>query len=236
LFDYFLDGVNMFQKIYTTVLKSMVALQFLLSIANAENINLMPKYGMVEKNEAQLQADKKFIEAIDKVYNGDLKKAAEDISTKGWAFLRKGDADTAIKRFNQALLLDPKNGNAIWGMGAVQGKKQDKISEAMQLFAEAAKYKSGDVDFETDYAMTIGFRAVQIRDKELLMDALKRYEVIYKKAPEHTLNIQNWAITLFYIRDYVGAWKKIQLAEATPRHNELDQNFIAALNKAMPRP
>jgi tetratricopeptide (TPR) repeat protein len=226
----------MFQKFSTTVFKTIIALQFLWGTANAENINLLPKYGMIEKNEAQLQADKKFIETVSKAYNGNLEKAAEDMAIKGWGFLHKGDVDTAIKRFNQAWLLDPKNGNTIWGMAAIQGQKQDKIAEAMQLFAEAAKYKSGDIDFETDYARTIGFRAVQTRDKELLIDALKRHEAIYKKAPEHTLNLQNWAITLFYIRDYASAWKIIKLAEATPRHNELDQNFITALNKVMPRP
>jgi hypothetical protein len=50
------------------------------------------------------------------------------------------------------------------------------------------------------------------------------------------LNLQNWAIILFYTGDYGEAWKKIKLAEGAPRAGELDKNFVAALEKKMPRP
>ncbi|MBK9237172.1 MAG: hypothetical protein IPO19_14710 [Rhodoferax sp.] len=50
------------------------------------------------------------------------------------------------------------------------------------------------------------------------------------------MNLQNWAVTLFYVGNYPEARKKIQLAEVTPRHVELDPGFVAALQGKMRRP
>ena len=50
------------------------------------------------------------------------------------------------------------------------------------------------------------------------------------------MNLQNWVVTLYYVGNYAEAWKKVKLAEATPRRAELDPGFIAALQAKMPRP
>ena len=66
-------------------------------------------------HDAQKAADAKFIASIDDYYKGDRKKGAEDVSRRGWQFLRQGNAPEAMKRFNQAWLLDNANGNALCG-------------------------------------------------------------------------------------------------------------------------
>jgi hypothetical protein len=70
----------------------------------------------------------------------------------------------------------------------------------------------------------------------MVREALGRFAQLHEKAPQHILNLQNWAITLYLVGDYAGAWRKIVLAEATPRHAELDPKFLAALQSKMPRP
>jgi tetratricopeptide (TPR) repeat protein len=77
---------------------------------------------------------------------------------------------------------------------------------------------------------------VATENEILLKDAFKRYKQLYQRAPQNILNLQNWAIILFYKGDYAEAWKKIKLAEAAPRGNELDQQFVAKLQSKMPRP
>lgn len=42
--------------------------------------------------------------------------------------------------------------------------------------------------------------------------------------------------SLYYVGNYAEAWKKVRLAEATPRRADLDSGFIAALPAKMPRP
>jgi tetratricopeptide (TPR) repeat protein len=200
-----------------------------------KNINLMPKYGLVQKNKAQLAADKELFTAIDKQYKGDRKKAAEDAAMRGWQFLRKGDMETAMKRFNQAWLLDSKNGKALWGMAAIQGNT-GKMDESLQLFSEAEQFEGNDIDFAVDQARAIGLAAMATKNEVLITEAFHRYEQLYKRVPRNILNLQNWAIALYYTGNYTKAWEKIKMAETAPRGNELDKRFIAELQSKMPRP
>ncbi len=204
-------------------------------IAYAQDISLLPKYGSLPKNEVQKSSDEKFIARIDEYYKGNRKKAAEEISARGWQFLRQGNVTDAIRRFNQAWLLDSSNGGALWGMAAIQAST-GKAADSLKLFEEAEHSIGNDIDFSVDYAKAIGVAGAQTRNDALLQDAFARFARAYEKAPQHTLNLQNWAVTLFYVGNYAEAWKKIQLAEATPRRAELDSNFIAALQSKMPRP
>jgi len=217
----------------------LITLSFTLSLlasnAFVQDINLQPKYGVQPKNDAQKAADEKFLANIDSYYKGDRKKAAVDVATRGWQFLRQGNAPDAMKRFNQAWLLDSSNGNALWGMAAFEAGS-GKLNESLTLFAEADRIIGDDIDFSVDYAKLLGVIGAQTKNKAMLNDAFTRFARIHEKAPQHTLNLQNWAIMLFYAGNFAEAWKKIKLAEATPRHAELDPRFLTALQNKMPRP
>lgn len=204
------------------------------NIAFAQDIRLLPKYGSLPKNEAQKAADEKFLSGVDGYYKGNRKKAAEDIAMRGWQFLRQGNIKDAMRHFNQAWLLDAGNGGALWGMAAIQANL-GKTADSLKLFAEAERVVGDDIDFSVDYARALGIAGAETRNSSLLQDAFARFAQLHERAPQHTLNLQNWAITLFYVGNYAEAWKKIQLAEATPRRAELDPNFIAALLSKMPR-
>lgn len=222
--------------IFRTLLAAfLLTLGWFSQAASAQDMNLQPKYGSLAKNEAQKVADAKFIASIDDYYQGDRKKAAEDISSRGWQFLRQNNASEAMKRFNQAWLLDSTNGNALWGMAAIEAGS-GKFAASLKLFAEAERFVGNDMDFSVDYAMTVGVAGVQTKNEVLIKDALGRFARLYEMAPQHTLNLQNWAITLFYVGHYAEAWKKVTLAEATPRRADLDPRFLAALQSRMPRP
>jgi hypothetical protein len=56
--------------------------------ATAQDINLQPKYGALSKTDAQKAAVAKFIASIDDYYKRDRKKGSEDVSMRGWQFLR----------------------------------------------------------------------------------------------------------------------------------------------------
>jgi len=219
----------------TLLLVLLLGIGSISNVAFAQDVNLQPKYGAVPKNEAQKAADDKFLASIDEHYKGNRKKAAKDVSLRGWQFLRQGNIPDAMRRFNQAWLIDSANGVALWGMAAIQASS-GKIDESLKLFAEAERFIGDDIDFLVDYAKALGVAGAQTRNNARLQDAFVRFRQLHEKAPQHTLNLQNWAITLFYVGNYAEAWKKVQLAEATPRHAELDKSFIAALQSKMPRP
>ena len=106
----------------------------------------------------------------------------------------------------------------------------------MCLFAEADRLVGSDIDFAVDYAKALGQVGAGSRNEAMFKDAFRRYAQLYAKAPNHTLNLQNWAVTLYYVGNYAEAWKKVKLAEATPPRAELDPGFITALQAKMPRP
>lgn len=199
-----------------------------------EDIDLLPKYGLLPKNAAQRAADEQFIAAIDQEFHGDRKKAAADIAGRGWYLLRQGDTATAMKRFNQAWLLDAENGSALWGMAELRGQA-NKFAEALILFDEAQPLVGDDVDFMADHAKTIAFAGLRAKDNGLINTALSRFSYIHDLAPENTLNLQNWAILLYFLGDYRAAWEKIDLAMATAGKERLNPAFIDKLQSKMPR-
>src|SRR5438128_3202825 len=119
-----------------TVLLVVLLSASLAAPAFAQDINLLPKYGALPKNEEQKAADEMFLASIDAYYKGNGKKAAEDVSARGWQLLRQRNMPDAMRRFNQAWLIDNENGNALWGMATLQALA-GKIPESLKLFADA---------------------------------------------------------------------------------------------------
>ncbi len=101
------------------------------------NIRLLPRYGNVPKTKEQRQADEEQIKSyLEK--EGTHRKASELLIRLGYDYLYNGDIKTAMYRFNQAWLLDPKNDNVYWGFGAVYFMFQD-YEAAMKQYDEGLK-------------------------------------------------------------------------------------------------
>ncbi len=224
-------------KRYRSVRILLTAVIVLLGVhlAGADDRNLLPKYGKLPKEDWQKAADAAFIKATDEEFHGDRKKASMDAASRGWQYLAAGDLDNAMRRFNQAWLLNNNNGYALWGMAAVEANS-GKFKESLELFGEAEKLVGSEINFSVDYAKAIGSAGVALNDDALVKDAFDRFERIYQKAPQNTLNLQNWAIILASKERYAEAWSKVKLAEATPDKNKLDSSFVTALEARMPRP
>lgn len=93
--------------------------------ANACPANLIPMYEGVIKNEAMLKSDEKLIQEVVKQEHSRTKGAAI-VAASGWRyFIQQRDPLTAMKRFNQAWLLDPENGEAYYGMAVMSEVLRD---------------------------------------------------------------------------------------------------------------
>ena len=211
------------------------ALIFGANLTHADDRNLLPKYGNVPKADWQKAADDAYIKATDEEYRGDRKKASTDTAMRGWQLLAGGDLEGAMRRFNQAWLLNNKNGIALWGMAAIE-TEWEKFDESLKLFAEAEKFVGSEINFLVDYSRAVGLAGVKRKDDALIKDAFDRFDRIYQKAPQNGRNLKNWAMTLFAERKYSEAWAKVKLAESTPDKGHLDPSFLADLQAHMPRP
>src|SRR3989338_11200209 len=94
------------------------------------HINEMPMYGGIEFTPYQNEINEKFIQDAVKQC-GDRKTAANEAVSTGWYYYNeKHDWKTAMKRFNQAWLLDPNNAGAFFGFAFImdeQGKEKEAI-------------------------------------------------------------------------------------------------------------
>ncbi|KFF10072.1 tetratricopeptide repeat protein [Flavobacterium hydatis] len=108
-----------------------------------QGINLLPMYGEVKKCEQQIQSDKEFLLQTEKQFKS-REKAAELYVSKAWEYFYKDDNDTAMKRFNQAWLLDNTNPQIYWGFGNILGKKKE--------FEESIKYLKRSIEIDSNNA------------------------------------------------------------------------------------
>jgi tetratricopeptide (TPR) repeat protein len=212
-----------------------IALVLSATHATADDRNLLPKYGSLPKAGWQKASDDAFIAAIDKDYKGNLKQASKDMAARGWQYLYRGNPDDAMRRFNQAWLLDSKNGIALWGMAAIEADRE-KYEDSIQLFREAEPLVGDSINFSVDYARVLGVAGAESKNVEMLNDALNRFEQIYLREAGNGRNLKNWAYTLFKVGRYGEAWEKVKLAEAAPGGGHFDPKFLRELQKRMPRP
>jgi len=115
----------------------IAAIAFAFSPAAAKDYppNEMPMYGGVTKNAEMIAADEKFIADVLKL--GYTRASGSDKAVaRGWDFVRQHDIPTAMKRFNQAWLLDPDNGDAFHGFAIVVMDRDGDAARADDLFKQ----------------------------------------------------------------------------------------------------
>ena len=112
-------------------------------------INERPMYGHLEKTAAQERADKKYIKYMTNRFHSRA-EAADSAAKAGWDFYYKGDRSTAIKRFNQAWLLDPENQLALWGFAGIC-QDCEHMEEAIKYFEMALEEGPENAMLERDY-------------------------------------------------------------------------------------
>jgi tetratricopeptide (TPR) repeat protein len=67
-----------------------------------------------------------------------LKDDALKSTEKGWRYLHIGDLDVALKRFRQAIILDPDFAPGYFGVGYIYNL-QDRLSLAIQYLRKAVR-------------------------------------------------------------------------------------------------
>lgn len=101
-------------------------------------VNELPMYGEYAKMAWQVEADEQFIRMVLPDFDGNREAAAEHFARVGWNLYYQGDKSTAIKRFNQAWLLHPRNQNALWGF-AVISRERGKMESALRFYEMAVE-------------------------------------------------------------------------------------------------
>jgi Tfp pilus assembly protein PilF len=118
----------------------------------------------VAKTPAMIAADQAFIQTIEK--QGYTHASGSDAAVQlGWKYFRNHDLPTAMKRFNQAWLLDQSNGDAFEGFAVVTLERDGDAASADRYFARALASARQSSGVYVDYGR---FLLMQKRPKEAL--------------------------------------------------------------------
>ncbi len=201
--------------------------------AHEGKINYLPEYGQQKKTDQEIEIDNKFIKAItDLGYTKE--KGSEIFSGKGWTFLRQGDLESAMLRFNQSWLLDSTNVNALWGYGAILGKLQNP-TEAIKYLNRAYSYDSNTIRLLIDISASHLVRyniEKNTSDLDQGLSTLLRY---LEKDGENEEALYKTAIFYFHMEDYKSSWEYIHKCEEVGG-GPIKKRFIKSLKKKMRKP
>ena len=200
--------------------------------------NEIPKYGGIKRTPEQARADQEFIDfMVQRLGNRD--KAADEAIRRGFEFLAQADWRMAMKRFNQAWLLSPNKPEVPWGFGAAL-TYQGSFEESEKYFQEAVTLAPHNGILLTDFGFMYQFWATrgtkeQVEREARLGKSVELFRQAAELEPTYERTYSNWAVSLFFQKDYAGAWMKIKEAENLGGKT-IDQKFIADLKKKMRRP
>jgi len=205
----------------------------------------VPMYGQpaVPRPKPQQDADAQFIHDAAGLFGGDRKKACQAWTTKGDEEFNHGNDGVAMRRYNEAWLLDPDSYLSYWGFGRVL-LDEGNTDEAIEYLEKSAKmvddaYQKPALltDLGTAYAVKVmGIPPYQA-------DARANYTQLSDQSYDEAAHLDatyvqvwhRWAIALYREGRYAESWQKVKQARAAHAPAFSDR-FLAALTAKMPEP
>lgn len=112
--------------------------------------NPTPMWEGVEKSDADKESDANLVKSALELTNGDRRAATISMLRIGWDKIAKGQANEAIRSFNQAWLIEPEFSDIYWGFAVATHIRGDDLKKVMQHFDRAAKDNERDPRLATD--------------------------------------------------------------------------------------
>ncbi len=199
-------------------------------------IDNIPMYGQpeIERPDILKKADQDFINKASKGIG-----SREEASKVWWGqaerFMREGNLDYAMRRYNQSWLLNPNNYQPYWGFARVL-MEQDKIDEAIK-FLEKAESLVDDhyqkVALLADMGSAYTYKAKD--EPHYFEKANTKFEESIQLEAAYPNSWRRWAFSLYEQKSYSDAWQKVIKAQELGAR-PFPPEFLTALEAALPNP
>ena len=183
-------------------------------------------------------ADDKLISDASKQFGG-RERAATVWIEQGFKLQRQDKPGLAMRRFNQAWLLDPVNPEVFHGFAAVLYDGRDNCG-AMQMSQRALSLGLDTSDFLADAALVFSLCAVDPQKPAGLDRAslLKRSDELFAAASgriDKTIYVHDkWSQALYWRGEYEEAWEKVTLMRTVGGRPH--EAYLRELRAKMPEP
>jgi tetratricopeptide (TPR) repeat protein len=200
----------------------------------------LPMYGGLDRaaNPGLKRIDDQFIADVTKQF-GSREKASDLFVEQGVRFYSADNYSKAMRRFNQAWLLNPNSPDPYWGFAMVYHDKQ-QVCEAQKMIDMALDRGLHKPIALADAGRVITLCASHKNDLSSDDKAIEyaRSESMYTKAiaeaPKNDYILSSWATAYYWRGDYPQAWKKVE--EARSVGATLPGRFIEMLRAKMAEP
>jgi tetratricopeptide (TPR) repeat protein len=195
------------------------------------DINLQPEYGNVKKDAAHVAIDNEFIATALK-QDTTRKKASDHLVQLGFKYLSQGDMETAMKRFNQAWLMDPKNSDVYWGYGAIYGTFKD-YPAAIAQYDKGLAINARSSKIITDKGTLFLVEYQRDGDPEEINNAMTLFGQSFDIDPTNVNTVYKLSVCFYLSKDCANAWKfyrECQRLGGQP----IGQDYTTALQKMCP--
>ena len=174
-----------------------------------------PMYGGIVRTPEEQAIDAEFLKRAVQEF-GSRAKASEAQMQFGWQYFDQGDWRTAMKRFNQAWLLQPDNADVFWGFGSVALDKRD-ADQAIAMFEKSISLNPLHAPVVCSLGSAHQLKATQMPSRAAATPHLE--ESVKYCAQGAALDAKEefcyttWAGTLMLQGKYGEAWDKVRAAQ-----------------------
>lgn len=203
-------------------------------------IDEVPMYGNMDRSQfPDLRAgDEKFIADVTAHY-GSREKASVVWVEQGFVFYRQNNNSMAMRRFNQAWLLNPSNPETYTGFASVLFD-EGRYCEAASMIEKGLSFGRVQDGFLPDAGLIFVGCAMRGASPERKAVLLNRSDELFGQAlaspavaKDYTLT--NWARAMYARNDYYGAWAKVaELRRSTGK--DMSPEFLRGLSAKMVEP
>lgn len=205
-----------------------------------QGIDQVPMYGgMDRKSVPELKvADEKLIADVSNEYGG-KEKGSQAFVDQGVRFYRADNLSMAMKRFNQAWLLNPDNPEVFWGFAMVY-HDEGKNCDAKEMIDQSIKLKLANPVALADAGRIYTLCAVSnsSSDEKQKEQLLETSEELYRKAQTISQDdgyiYGSWATAYFWRGDYTKSWEMVRKAQKLGF--TFPYQFLNMLQQKMPEP
>jgi len=173
--------------------------------------NLLPMFGEIKKSAEQLKIDQDFIVYCDNHFE-DRNEATQYHVDKGWEYFYQNDLNTAMKRFNQAWLLDSLNADVYWGFGNILGNQQ-KYQESLRYFEKSLSLNPENPQVWYCSATSYGQLFFQTKDVTLLNKAIDNLKQSVSLDPTNALAYGQLTACYSYFNQQDSARKYLEITD-----------------------
>lgn len=195
--------------------------------------NYFPEYGNMPKSKDEIKADNDFIETITKL-GYSKQEGSKQLATKGWDFLRQGNYENAMLRFNQSWLLNNTNVNALWGFGTIMGILENS-DDAIKYLELAYKTDTTVSRLLVDIATAYLIRFNISNDKKDLNTGLSSLLIFLNVDSKNEEALYKTSIFYFHLEDYSSAWTYLHKCKDNGGR-PIQQGYVNALSEKMRDP